>query len=148
MFASDEDLAQSRAEAPPAGSGEGEAFRREVIARVGRANPLLGSGLASALDWDLGEGRLLITFRNGIDENIVRHELGLLSQTAAAVAGKALRVELRVGGSRGPGSRSPGGPGGQSPAAEGQADAATLVERMFRGQRIETKHRGGTDELR
>jgi DNA polymerase III subunit gamma/tau len=156
IFASDEEIAirgetqgssggsTIEAEGEAAGAATGiAAFKREVIARVGRANPLLGSGLASSLEWVLEEERLLIPFRNAMEEHFVRGEISVLAAAAAAIAGRSIKVELKISGA---------GKAAKAAAAAvvegGTLDPVTLVERMFRGQRIEGRKRGGNDELR
>jgi hypothetical protein len=135
VFASDEELGERADLGIPS---EVESFRRDLIAKVGRSSPLLGSGLVSSLTWSLDESRLLITFRNAMEENIVRSELPLLVQVASTVAGRALKVEVRVDGAKNPRA-------GQAQSGdEKQSDAAAIVERMFRGQRIERKQGEGT----
>ncbi|MEI6389212.1 MAG: DNA polymerase III subunit gamma/tau [Spirochaetota bacterium] len=118
------------------------ALRKEVLARISSANPLLGSGLGASLSWAQDGEKLLIPFRTGMEEGVVRTDLAKVAQVVATVSGKSLKIDLRVAeGTRL--SRSTG-----SESAIGTADAATIVERMFRGQRIVRKERGGSDEYR
>ncbi|MEI6877321.1 MAG: hypothetical protein WCL50_19600, partial [Spirochaetota bacterium] len=150
ILASDSEIAgrSSPADAPTGGAPPDRpseaitAFRGEVIARVGRANPLLGSGLASSLEWILDEGRLQISFRNGIEENLVRGEMAILAGAVGAAAGRSLKVELRVA------SGKTERPSASMTGQEAALDPVTLVERMFRGQRVERKKHGGSNELR
>jgi len=127
VFASDEEVAaRGQADADEPSS----AFRRDVVARLRRSNPLLGSGLANSLAWTLEEDRLLVVFRNPMEESLVRSEMGPLAEIAAAVAGRNLRIELRVDAAR-PLPRETAVP--ERVAVD---DAVAIVERMFRGQRL------------
>ena len=118
-----------------------DAFRRDLIARIGRANPLLGSGLAASLGWSLEEDRLVISFRNAMEEGVVRAELGLLAGAIKDFAARDLKVELKVS----EGAESRRRP--RSSSAD-HSDPVAIVERMFRGQRLEPRQRGGQNELR
>lgn len=123
------------------GPGGLPAFRRNLIAKIGRSSPLLGSGLAASTDWSLEGERLLISFRTAMEEGVVKAELGLLAAAVREAAGRELRVELRIRGEAEVRRRQ-----GAAHGAEG--DPVSIVERMFRGQRIEPRQRGGQDELR
>jgi hypothetical protein len=134
MFASETELEDRAVELPEGRDREGDAFRRELIAKLARSNPLLGSGLSASQAWSLDEQRLLITFRNAMEEGLVRSEIGTLAQAASVLAGRTLKVELRIEG--GPASR----PAGTVPAGtDGHPDPVAIVERMFRGQRVERR---------
>ncbi|HUX42975.1 MAG TPA: DNA polymerase III subunit gamma/tau [Rectinemataceae bacterium] len=117
------------------------AFRRDLIAKVGRSNPLLGSGLAASLGWNLEGDRLVISFRNAMEEGVVRAELGILANTVKESMGRELTVELKV--SDGAESKRR-----QASSVHDHSDPVAIVERMFRGQRLEQRQRGGQDELR
>jgi hypothetical protein len=75
-----------------------------------------------------------------MEESVVKAELGNLSQAVAKVLGRALKVELKVDRQEIQAVSS-----GISP--EGLEDAATIVARVFRGQRIQEKSAGGSDGL-
>lgn len=141
LFAPEAEILESGPVATTSAYDDIALLRSELIARVARQNPLLGSGLAASADWRIEDSRLLISFRNGIEENIVRAELGVLAGAASAIAGRNLKVELRVG-------DSVANPGRDRVPKAGSSDPVSIVERVFRGQRVERKKRGGTDELR
>ncbi len=124
----------------PGPAREGEDVKKAVLEALGRSSPLLSSGLTTSLPWKLEEGRLVIPFRNGMEESVVKAELGSLSQTVAKVLGRSLKVELRVDRQEIQAVSS-----GISP--EGLEDAATIVARVFRGQRMQEKSAGGSDGL-
>ncbi len=133
-------------EASPRGAGRLDdkgldAFRRDLIARIGRSKPLLGSGLAASLGWSLEDDRLIIRFRNAMEEGLVRAELGLLAGTIKEFAARDVKVELRI--SEGAESRQR-----QQSSSTDHSDPVAIVERMFRGQRLEPRQRGGQGELR
>jgi len=135
------DEAELKAETPVGLAGGIDAFRRDIVAKVGRTNPIMGSGLAASLDWATEGERLIIAFRTGMEEGLVRAELGLLTAVVREAAGRDLKVELRV---------RPDAEGRRKQGAteSDHSDPVIIVERMFRGQRIESKQRGGQDEYR
>jgi hypothetical protein len=116
----------------------GAKLKKAVLEAIGRSSPLLGTGLQASLPWQLEDGRLVIPFRNGIEENVVKGELPILSQIVTKVAGQSLKVEFRVAT-----ERKAGGPG----AAEtgGVEDSADIVAKVFRGQKMQPKMSGGSD---
>jgi hypothetical protein len=95
----------------------------------------------ASLGWTLEDDRLVILFRNAMEEGVVRAEVGLLASVVKDFAARDLKVELRV--SDGTESRKR-----QPSSSADYSDPATIVERMFRGQRLEPRQRGGQDELR
>jgi DNA polymerase-3 subunit gamma/tau len=121
---------------------EGVAMKKAVLEAIGRSSPLLGSGLQTSLPWRLEEGRLVIPFKSGIEENVVKGELPALSQVVAKVAGRSLRIELKVAQ-----AEKAAGQGGGGAETAGPEDAADIVAKVFRGQRVQVKNSGGSDGL-
>ncbi len=146
ILASSEELAQCAKDEKPSDAAVVvtgiEAMRKEVLTRISRADPLLGSGLGASLDWALEGERLMIPFRTGMEESVVRTELSKVALVVAAVSGKSFRIELRVTEGTRQSQPIPSG------SASGASDAVAIVERMFRGQKIVSKKRGGSDEYR
>jgi DNA polymerase III subunit gamma/tau len=118
----------------PATAGE---LRASVVAAVGKTSPLLKSGLASSLEWRLEADRLIIPFKNGMEESLVRGELPTVSQAVAHAAGRSIKVDLRV-------ERQTESSGGSGPVASIPVEVA-VVERVFRGQLIPEKAPKKTD---
>ena len=118
----------------PATAGE---LRASVVAAVGKTSPLLKSGLASSLEWKLEADRLIIPFKNGMEESLVRGELPTVSQAVAHAAGRSIKVDLRV--ERQTESSSGSGPEASIPVE------VSVVERVFRGQLIPEKAPKKTD---
>jgi hypothetical protein len=127
---------------PQAGSGvlkdsaEAEAptdsLRAAVIEALGRASPLLKTGLASSLPWRVEEKRLVIPFRSGMEESVVRGSIAEIAAKASEFAGRQLRVELKVELKVEPTPAS----SAAGKAGEGEPDPVEIVERVFRGARL------------
>ena len=122
-------------------SGGAEALKRELITRLGRQNPLLGSGLAASLDWSFENDRIVIPFRKAMEEGVVRGALPVLATTLRELMGMDLKIDLRVQTEAGARKHS-------AVPGSGVSDPVSIVERMFRGQRVEPRQRGGQDEFR
>jgi DNA polymerase-3 subunit gamma/tau len=121
------------------GDGDTAALKRAVLDSIGRASPLLRTGLAASLPWLVEPGRVVIPFRNGMEESVVKGEMAALAQAVAKAAGRALRVELKVAQAERGASGAPG---------EAEAEnAADIVAHVFRGQKIAGKTTGGNDGL-
>jgi hypothetical protein len=131
--------AEGQATAPKAADpGEAERLKAAVLESMGRSSPLLSTGLAVSLPWILDENHLVIPFRNGIEESVVKSEISTVALAVAKAAGRAIKVDLKVSQP----SRAPGGGGsGAEPGEEDENDPAAIVARVFRGQRIQPKTR-------
>jgi len=122
------------APAPAGPPSESESLRAAVIEAIGRSSPLLKTGLSSSLPWRLEEGRLIVPFRSGMDESVVKGSVADIAAKASQLAGRQLKVELRV--------ERPERQARPRPSAEGEApaeaapDPAAVVERVFRGSRL------------
>jgi DNA polymerase III subunit gamma/tau len=81
--------------------GEGidpDILRAEVIAELGKASPILKSGLAASGLWCIEDGRLVIPFQvMGIDQKMVKDSIGILAESVSRHLGRSLKVELRIG---------------------------------------------------
>jgi DNA polymerase-3 subunit gamma/tau len=121
-------------------SDDPEAVRRAVLDCIGRASPLLSTGLSASLPWIIEEGRIVIPFRSGMEESVVKSELPSVAQAISKARGRACKVELRVAQAKPTRNSATSGP-------EGQHDAADIVASVFRGQRIQPKPTGGKDGL-
>ena len=77
-----------------------------------------------------------------MEESVVKGELPTLAQVVTKVTGRTLKVELKVAQTQ---RQSAGGHG--PGAAEGPGDAADIVARVFRGQRIQPRNSGGSNGL-
>jgi hypothetical protein len=134
------DAAATAPATAPATAGE---LRAAVVAAVGKTSPLLKSGLASSLEWRFEAERLVIPFKNGMEESLVRGELPTVSQAVAQAAGRSVKVDLRV-------EKQTESSGGGNPEASLPVEIA-VVERVFRGQFIPEKapkkNDGGSDGL-
>jgi DNA polymerase-3 subunit gamma/tau len=130
------------AEGSAPASEEGVALKKAVLEAIGRSSPLLGTGLVSSLPWIVEDCKVVIPFRSGMEESVVKGELPTLAQVVTKVTGRALKVELKVAQTQrqAVGGHGPG-------AAEGPGDAADLVARVFRGQRIQPRKSGGSNGL-
>jgi DNA polymerase-3 subunit gamma/tau len=122
------------------GRSEAESLRGPVIEALGRSSPLLKTGLASSLPWRVEGGKLVIPFRSGMEESVVRASVADIAAKAAELAGRPLKVELMVE------SGQPARPAA-SAAAEARddegPDPAAIVERVFRGARVAPAKRAG-----
>jgi hypothetical protein len=118
-------------------------LRAAVIEALGRSSPVLKSGLASSLPWRVDESRIVIPFRSGMDESVVRSSIGDIAAKASELAGRTLRVELKV-----EPRQAPPNEGQRAKAEDGSPDPVAVVERVFRGTRLPDSGRGERDELR
>jgi hypothetical protein len=121
----------------------GDPLRDAVIEALGRSSPLLKSGLASSLPWRVEQTKLVIPFRSGMEESVVRGSIADIAAKASELAGRQLKVELCV--ERKP-SIAAGASGSTSPI-EGGPDPVAIVERVFRGVRLPDSPRGERDEF-
>jgi len=119
--------------------GLSDSLRASVIAELGRSSPLLKTGLASSLPWRLDETSLVIPFRSGMEESVVRSSVPDIAAKASELAGRRLRVELKV---------EPKRAYAASGASTGEGDPIAVVERVFRGTRLPGSARGENDELK
>ncbi len=117
--------------APP--PSESEVLRRSVIEAIGRSSPLLKTGLSSSLPWRVEGGRLVVPFRSGIEESVVRGHVADIAAKAAELAGRTLKVELRVE-RPGEAPEGPAAPAGS--AVPAGPDPVAIVENVFRGSRV------------
>jgi DNA polymerase III subunit gamma/tau len=112
-------------------------LRGAVIEALGRSSPLLKSGLASSLPWRVEETRLVIPFRSGMEESVVRGSIADIAAKASELAGRQLKVELKV---EKRGGSEASGPGAMP--ERGGPDPVGIVERVFRGTRLPDSVRG------
>ncbi len=135
----------STPQTPAAGAGFGpdpDALRRAVLAGLGNTHVVLANALEKSLSWRLEENLLEIVFRSGYEETMARKDLPTLVKKAAELCGRALRVELRAAEAEpSPAPAAPpaetGGDGENPPA-----DSVEIVERVFRGKRLESEAPG------
>jgi DNA polymerase-3 subunit gamma/tau len=113
------------------GAGADDPLRGAVIDALGRSSPLLKSGLASSLPWRIEETRLVIPFLSGMEESVVRGSIADIAAKASELAGRPLKVELKVEPRR---SQAAGAASGQN--GRPGPDPVEIVERVFRGTRL------------
>lgn len=111
-----------------------DSLREAVIAALGRSSPLLKSGLASSLTWRVDETRIVIPFRSGMEESVVRGSIADIAAKAYELTGRRLKIELKVE------QRKTSLLGEDSPIVVGSSpDPVAIVERVFRGTRLPDK---------
>ena len=143
--ASEAEASRDDDDADPSSTAEpsaGDSLREAVIAALGRSSPLLKSGLGSSLAWRVDETRIVIPFRSGMDESVVRGSIADIAAKASELTGKKLKVELKVEPS--PAAMRDRAP----PAADAEPDPVAIVERVFKGTRLPDRPRGDRDEHR
>ncbi|MDA8427078.1 MAG: DNA polymerase III subunit gamma/tau [Treponema sp.] len=119
-----------------------EGLRSAVIEALGRSSPLLKTGLSASLPWR-GEGeRLVIPFRSGMEETVVRSSLSSIAAKAAEIGGRQFKVELRVE------AAAPSGHDAAKTETRDGQSAVDVVERVFRGTLLPPRrqHEGEHDE--
>ncbi len=119
-------------------------LREAVLARLAKSHVVLANALEKSLSWTVEENRLEILFPSGYEEAMARRDLSVLSKAAGDAAGRVLKVELRaVPAPRGTAAapREAADPDGGLPDADapraGDVDPVEIVERVFRGKRVE-----------
>jgi DNA polymerase-3 subunit gamma/tau len=122
-------------------SGSGDMLREAVIEALGRASPLLKTGLGNSLPWRLDEAKLVIPFRSGMEESVVRGSIADIAVKASELAGRTLKVELTIEGKSRAAKLSGAARGASMDGASGP-DPVEIVERVFRGTRLTMKARG------
>jgi len=128
--------ADEESDAPAGASGasaapvQSDSLRASVIEAIGRSSPLLKTGLVSSLPWQIDEKRLVIPFRSGMEESVVRGSLAQIAAKASELAGRLLKVELKVE------RKSEGEAASAAKGEGGEADPVEIVERVFRGSRL------------
>jgi DNA polymerase-3 subunit gamma/tau len=129
---------RDKCESPGASNGSAEHLRGPVIEELGRSSPLLKTGLASSLPWREENGKLIIVFKSGMEESVVRPSVADIAAKASELAGRPVRVELRV--------ESASGCRQEDEASLAQSakapDPIAIVERVFRGTRVDQAGRG------
>jgi DNA polymerase-3 subunit gamma/tau len=133
----EDDRLEAEGEAKRVEAFDSDPLRGAVIEALGRSSPLLKSGLASSLPWRVEETRLVIPFRSGMDESVVRGSISDIAAKASELAGRQLKVELRV--EQRPG---PAADGSAARSAQAGPDPVEIVERVFRGARLPDVGRG------
>jgi hypothetical protein len=114
-------------------------LRSAAIEALGKSSPLLKSGLASSLPWRVEETRLVIPFRSGMEESVVRGSIADIAAKVSELAGRKLKVELKI--EPKPSSKT----GSSTPSIQGDPDPVEIVERVFKGARLPS---GGQGEAR
>jgi DNA polymerase III subunit gamma/tau len=104
-------------------------LRGAVIEAIGRSSPLLKTGLISSLPWRMDERQLVIPFRSGMEESVVRGSIAEIAAKASELAGRPLKVELCV-------ERKSDAPSEGKKAPSDEPDPVEIVERVFRGARL------------
>jgi DNA polymerase-3 subunit gamma/tau len=132
------DSCESEPAAEEAESGSGDGLRQAVVEALGKASPLLKTGLGNSLPWRLDDARLTIPFRSGMEESVVRGSIADIAAKASELAGRTLKVELKIEGK----SRTAKSSGTASGARASGPDPVEIVERVFRGTRLTTNPRG------
>jgi len=132
------DSCESEPAAEEAESGSGDGLRQAVVEALGKASPLLKTGLGNSLPWRLDDARLTIPFRSGMEESVVRGSIADIAAKASELAGRTLKVELKIEGK----SRTAKSSGSASGARASGPDPVEIVERVFRGTRLTTNPRG------
>jgi DNA polymerase III subunit gamma/tau len=120
-----------------AGGAGADPLRASVIDALGRSSPLLKTGLASSLPWRIEGDKLVIPFRSGMEESVVRGSVADIAAKASEVSGRTLKVALVVetASRKRRAADAPAEEGsGESP--DGSPDPAAVVERVFRGARV------------
>jgi hypothetical protein len=95
------------------------------------------------LPWRVEETKLVIPFRSGMEESVVRGSIIDIAVKASELAGRQLKVELKVEPKPGPMAAGP-----SARSIQGVPDPVEIVERVFRGTRLPDAGRGERDELR
>ena len=135
--------ASGRSATPAEPGSDARAVREAVLARLAKSHVVLASALDKSLSWTVTENRLEIRFRSGYEEAMARRDLAVLVKAAGEAAGRALKVELRV--EEAP-KEAPRTTRAASEAEddlpppdeeEPETDAVEIVERVFRGKRVE-----------
>lgn len=106
-----------------------ESLRASVIETLGRSSPLLKTGLSASLPWRSEGEKLVIPFRSGMEETVVRGSLSGIAAKAAEIGGRAFKVELRVEAVKPVEDAKRAG-------APGEGASVDVVERVFRGTRL------------
>jgi DNA polymerase-3 subunit gamma/tau len=129
-------------EAVPDEASSPDPLRSAVIEALGRSSPLLKTGLASSLPWRVEKARLVIPFRSGMEESVVRGSIADIAAKASELAGRQLKVELKVEPKPSPAA------GSSASSVQGGPDPVEIVERVFKGARLPEGGQGEHDELR
>ncbi|HTX72810.1 MAG TPA: DNA polymerase III subunit gamma/tau [Rectinemataceae bacterium] len=132
-YEDDDDESEDSGPGPDSPVGPGDAMselKASVIERLGKSSPLIKTGLSASLPWRNEGDKLVIPFRSGMEESVVRARLGDIATAASSIAGRSFKVELRVEGTKSPTPRDVSDAEATGPVA--------VVERVFRGTRMPT----------
>jgi DNA polymerase-3 subunit gamma/tau len=122
-------------------SGSGDGLRQAVVEALGKASPLLKTGLGNSLPWRLDDVKLVIPFRSGMEESVVRGSIADIAAKASELTGRTLKVELKIE-SKSRAAKPSDAESGESGARASGPDPVEIVERVFRGTRLITNPRG------
>jgi DNA polymerase-3 subunit gamma/tau len=107
-----------------------ETLRASVIEAMGRSSPLLKTGLSASLPWRSEGEKLIIPFRSGMEETVLRGSLSGIAAKAAEIGGRLFKVELRVEAAARTADEK------ARPEDQGGNVSVDVVERVFRGTRL------------
>ncbi len=118
------------------------ALKSAIVSALGKTRLVLSTSLERSAPWFLEGATLVIPCANGYDASTVLADSSMVAKRVAEIVGRAFKVEARA--AEQPGSRA--APAKTSSQAEDDADMddegrdpVEIVERVFRGRRIEGK---------
>ncbi len=116
------------------------ALKNAIVRALGKTRLVLSMSLERSAPWFLEGATLVIPCANGYDASTVLADSSMVAKRVAEITGRSLRVEARA--AEQPGSReAPAKPpmheddGGD----DEERDPVEIVERVFRGRRVEGK---------
>jgi DNA polymerase-3 subunit gamma/tau len=119
-------------------------IRAGVIQSMGRNRMVLTTSLERSGDWKIEDGRLLVTCANAYDANTISSDASIISKKVLEIYGLALRVDARaVELPREVQTAPRDDDEGDDDGDDGPADPVEIVERVFRGRRIPSRHSDG-----
>ncbi|MBN1520379.1 MAG: DNA polymerase III subunit gamma/tau [Spirochaetales bacterium] len=124
------------------------AFRAALIASLGKNRVLLSLCLERSGPWSMDGDTLVVPCGNGYDANTVMSDAALVAKKAAELAGRAIKVEARASVRSQTESRETTTPSGNhddegsSDGDDGPGNPVEIVERVFRGRRVQQDSNG------
>jgi DNA polymerase III subunit gamma/tau len=119
-------------------------IRAGVIQAMGRNRMVLTTSLERSGDWKIENGRLVVTCANAYDANTISSDANVISKKVLEIYGVSLRVDARaVELPREVHTAARDEDEGDDDGDDGPADPVEIVERVFRGRRIPSRHADG-----
>jgi DNA polymerase III subunit gamma/tau len=116
------------------------ALKHSIVSALGKTRLVLSTSLERSAPWFLEGATLVIPCANGYDASTVLADSSLVAKRVAEIVGRSLKVEARAAeqtGSREVAARPSADADDAGDGEDERRDPVEIVERVFRGRRVE-----------